>query len=335
MSSGKEPSGPQDRALISRRGVFALAGGVVATGLSLGSARVFLYERLRWGEDFFPGQAPDTTLEPGAWTTTDEAIRFAVLGDNGSGGRTQMAVARQMALSYRDAPYGLVLLAGDISYYGSIDDRWEEVFAEPYRALIDAGVNWELAIGNHEIDEKKSPYAVQEIQAQLRRFGKPGTYYRVRHGPLDLFVLDTSIPLKTGEGGAEQLAWLETELSGSDAAWKVALLHHPAFSSGEHGSEMRVREAVQPLFAEHGVDVAFTGHDHHYERTEPQDGVVWIVSGAGCKLSRVGRSDFTAHAESTLQFMLADVVGETMELRSITTDGTVIDQATLRARSAG
>ena len=81
------------------------------------------------------------------------------------------------------------------------------------------------------------------------------------------------------------------------------------------------------------MDVAFTGHDHHYERTEPQDGVVWIVSGAGCKLSRVGRSSFTAHSESTLQFMLADVVGDTMDLRAITTDAGVIDRTTLKARS--
>jgi hypothetical protein len=324
---------PAERPLLTRRGAFALAGGLVATGLSLGSARIFLYERLRWGEDFFPGEPPDITLEPRAWRTTEDRIRFAVLGDNGSGGRNQMAVAEQMALTYRDSPYGLVLLAGDISYYGSIDDRWEEVFAEPYRPLIEAGVTWELAIGNHEIDEKKSPDAAEEIQAQIRRFGKPGTYYRARHGPLDVFVLDTSIPLKTGEGGPEQLAWLADELAASDAPWKVALLHHPAYSSGDRGSEMRVREAVQPLFAEHGVDVAFTGHDHHYERTEPQDGVVWIVSGAGCKLSRVGRSSFTAHSESTLQFMLADVVGDTMDLRAITTDGGVIDRTTLKARS--
>lgn len=332
--SGEDPSTPRERPLLSRRGALALTGGLVATGMSLGSARVFLYERLRWGEDFFPGTPPNIELEPGGWPTAGDRLRFAVLGDNGSGGRNQMAVARQMALSYQDSPYGLVLLAGDISYYGSIDDRWEEVFAEPYRPLIDAGVAWELAIGNHEIDEKKSADAVEEIQDQLRRLGKPGTYYRSRHGPVDVFVIDTSIPLKTGEGGAAQLAWLEEELTGSDAAWKVALLHHPAYSSGERGSNMRVRDALQPLFAEHGVDVAFTGHDHHYERTEAQDSVVWIVSGAGCKLSPVGRSDFTAHAESTLQFMLADVVGDRMDLRAITTDGTVIDRTTLTARSA-
>ena len=318
----------------TRRGVMGLVGGAALTVVAGGSVRAFLYEKLRWGEDFFPGTPPDIVLEPEAWTTSNEAITFAVLGDNGTGGRNQMDVARQMARTYQQTPYGLVLLAGDITYYGSLESRWEEVFVEPYTPLIDAGVEWELAIGNHEISENKSDHAVEEIQAQVRRFGKPGTYYTATHGPMDVFVLDTSIPLATGEGGPEQIAWLEEVLAASTARWKVALMHEPPYSSGAHASHLAVREAVEPLFIEYGVDVAFSGHDHHYERTTPQSGVVWIVSGAGAKLTRVDGSEFTAHAESTLQFMLARIDGDVMDLKAITTDGSVIDQVILEARSA-
>jgi hypothetical protein len=319
---------------LSRRGLLGLGVGAAMMVVAGGSARMWLYEKLRWGEDFFPGTPPDLDLEPSAWTTTESAITFAVLGDNGSGGRNQMAVAEQMALTYQSTPYGLVLLAGDVSYYGSIEDRYEEVFAEPYRPLIQAGVEWELAIGNHEISESKSDDAVAAIEAQVRAFGKPGTYYAARHGPMEVFVLDTSIPLHTGEGGREQLQWLDEALAVSSAPWKVALLHHPAYSSGAHGSELRVRETVQPLLSRHGVDLAFAGHDHHYERTYPQDGVVWIVSGAGCKRTRVGSSDFTAHAESTLQFMLVSIVEDSADVRAITTGGRVIDRVVLRKEQA-
>ncbi len=110
-------------------------------------------------------------------------------------------------------------------------------------------------------------------------------------------------------------------------------MHQPPYSSGQHGSHLAIREVVQPLFAHHGVDIVFTGHDHHYERTTPQDGVVWVVSGAGAKLTRVHGADFTAHAESTLQFMLVRIEGNTMDVCAITTDGNVIDQVTLHARS--
>jgi hypothetical protein len=76
------------------------------------------------------------------------------------------------------------------------------------------------------------------------------------------------------------------------------------------------------------------GHRGRRHGSVPQDGVVWIVSGAGCTQSRVGRSSFTAHAESTLQFMGVSIDGETMEVRAITTDGRVIDEITVRADRA-
>jgi 3',5'-cyclic AMP phosphodiesterase CpdA len=317
--------------LITRRGVIGLTLGTAGVVLAGGVVRVRLYEWFRWQGDFFPGTPPDVTLEPQAWTTTTESVTFAVLGDSGSGGRNQMAVASAMARSYQENPYGLVLLAGDISYYGSIDERWDEVFAQPYRPLIEAGVEWELAIGNHEIQEKRSEDAAAEIDAQLRRLDKPGTFYSAVHGPMEVFVIDSSTPLVTGGSSEEQLAWLESALAESSAKWKVGLLHHPPFSSGRHGSNIGVRDAVQPLFAKYGVQVAFTGHDHDYERTVPQEGVVWIVSGAGSKLTSVGRSEFTAHAESTLQFMCVEIAGDVMEIRAITTSGRVIDQTTIRA----
>lgn len=332
MATHFEVAAPPRR--LTRRGLFGLVAGILVLVIAGATVRAVVFERLRWGEDFFPGTPPSTQLDPGAWTTTDDAITFVVLGDNGTGGRNQMDVARQLARSYQTTPYGLVLLAGDISYYGSIDERWDEVFVEPYTPLIDAGVEWELAIGNHEISEKKSDEAAAEIEAQLRRFGKPGTYYSVVHGPMEVFVIDSATPLTTEQDATEQLVWLEEALRVSKARWKVALLHHPGYSSGKHGSFLEVRGALQPLFVEHGVDVVFTGHDHHYERTNPQDGVVWIVSGAGAKLTRVDGAEFTAHAEATLQFMLVQIDGDTMDVRAITIDGTEIDQVTLRARSA-
>ena len=201
-----------------------------------------------------------------------------------------------------------------------------------YRPLIDAGITWELAIGNHEIEEKRSENAAAEIEAQLQRFGKPNTFYAVTHGPMDVFILDSSTPAATGEKAEEQLAWLEEALAASDAKWKVAVLHHPPYSSGKHGSAFEVRSAVEPLFVAGGIDIVFTGHDHHYERTLPQRGVVYVVSGAGCKLSDVGWSDFTAHAESTLQFMLVQIEGDVMDVQAVGTDGRVIDQFQITAR---
>jgi 3',5'-cyclic AMP phosphodiesterase CpdA len=258
-------------------------------------------------------------------------VSFAVLGDNGSGRRNAMAVAGRMALTYRDSPYGLVLLAGDVCYYGHMDDRHEAVFTRPYRHLIDAGVSWELAVGNHDV-EGGNRGAADEVAAELAHFGKDRSYYAARHGPVEVFVVDSGMALAGGDAAVEQLAWLATALGASGAPWKVALMHHPTYSSGRHGSSMRLRRAVEPILAEGGVALAFAGHDHHYERTTPQRGVVHVVSGGGCKLTLTGRGAFTAVAESALHFVHVVVRGQRLDARAIAPDGRVIDRFTLRHR---
>jgi 3',5'-cyclic AMP phosphodiesterase CpdA len=287
------------------------------------------YPTTRWKMDLVPGNPPDVALEPEAWSVTDDSATFAVLGDNGTGGRNAMDIARQMARTYQETPYGLVVLLGDISYYGSIADRYEEVFLEPLDPLLKAGVVFELAVGNHELEYEPSSEANREIVRRLEVVGEEGAFYSVVRGPVEIFIIDSSTPQVTGAAGPEQITWLQAALAASTAPWKVAALHHPPYSSGGHGSDIAVREALEPLFVEHGVDLVLTGHDHHYERTVPIDGVTYVVSGAGSKLRGTGTSNFTAVAENRLQFMVAEATTDTIRLRAIGVDGVVIDDFTL------
>jgi 3',5'-cyclic AMP phosphodiesterase CpdA len=288
-----------------------------------------IYPTIRWKMDLLPGSPPDVALQPEAWTVTQDSATFAVLGDNGTGGRNAMDIARQMAHTYEQTPYGLVVLLGDISYYGSIADRSQEVFFEPFRPLLDAGVTFELAVGNHELEYEPSSEANQEIVRRLEVVGEEGAFYSVVHGPVEIFIIDSSTPQVTGAAGPAQITWLRGALSASTAPWKVAALHHPPYSSGGHGSNIAVREALEPLFVEFGVDLVLTGHDHHYERTVQLDGVTYVVSGAGSKLRGTGTSDFTAVAENRLQFMVAEATTDTIRLQAIGIGGVVIDDFTL------
>ena len=288
-----------------------------------------IYPTTRWKMDLFPGSPPEMALQPEAWSVTEDSVTFAVLGDNGTGGRNAMDIARQMARTYGETPYGLVVLLGDISYYGSIADRSQEVFFEPFGPLLDAGVTFELAVGNHELEYEPSSEANQEIVRRLELVREEGAFYSVVWGPVEIFIVDSSTPQVTGAAGPEQITWLRDALAASTASWKVAALHHPPYSSGGHGSNIAVREALEPLFVEYGVDLVLTGHDHHYERTVPLDGVTYVVSGAGSKLRGTGTSDFTAVAENRLQFMIVEATTDAIRLRAVGVDGVVIDEFTL------
>jgi hypothetical protein len=304
------------------------AVGTLAAGLTLGRGVWPLLAE----EDLVPGEAPRSELVAAAWPTTPERMSFAVVGDNGSGGRQAMAVADRMAATYRDRPFGLVTMLGDICYYGNFADRYDDVFRRPMTPLIEAGVGFELAIGNHDAELHHSDDGLAEIEAELRLLGTPGRYYTSTHGPADFFYLDSSVPGLFGDEGSTQLDWLDDALASSDNQWKVVALHHPPHSSGEHGSTPGFDDVLRPVLSRHRVDLVLAGHDHHYERTHPLEGITYVVSGGGCKTTPVGRSDFTAVAESTLQFLHVDIDDDRLTGTCIRPDGSVADNFTLRAR---
>jgi 3',5'-cyclic AMP phosphodiesterase CpdA len=283
-------------------------------------------------EDLVPGEAPDLVLEPQAWPVAADHVSLAVVGDNGSGGRQAMAVAERMARAYAAQPFGLVAHLGDICYYGNFEDRFDDVFTRPMKPLIDAGVRFELALGNHDPDLYHTDEGLEEIEAELRLLGTPSRYYTTSHGPVDIFYLDSSVPGLFGPSSSAQLEWLDDSLASSTNQWKVVALHHPLYSSGKHGSTPGAEQLLAPLLARHHVDLVLSGHDHHYERTHPRDGITYVVSGGGCKTTPVGRSDFTAVAASTLQFLTLDIRGDRLSASSIRPDGSLVDAFELRAR---
>jgi len=64
-------------------------------------------------------------------------------------------------------------------------------------------------------------------------------------------------------------AWVERDLSATDARWKFVVYHHPAFNVGEEHYEEQHMRALHPLWEKHGVDFVLNGHEHNYQRTAP------------------------------------------------------------------
>ena len=337
MDGHETPAGPGQR--LTRRQL--IAGGVgLAAGAVAGRTLVEAWRQLG-REDLIPGDPPSIQLEPSRWRTTGEDLAFAVLGDNGSGGRQAMQVAEQMALTYREEPFGLVTLLGDICYYGPIARRFDDVFVAPLRPLIEAGVEFELAIGNHDGELFVGDPRLAEVEATLDLLGTPARYYATSRGPVDFFHLDSVALVHALDGGRpaeladQQLAWLDQALGESTNPWRIVCSHHPIHSSGRHGATDVLQAVLEPVLVAHDVDLVLAGHDHHYERTVPIEGITHVVSGAGCKLTPVHPTTSSAIALSTLQFMRVDVQPERLRGRAIGADGRVLDQFELSPRGRG
>jgi hypothetical protein len=84
------------------------------------------------------------------------------------------------------------------------------------------------------------------------------------------------------------------------------------------------------------VSVAFTGHDHFYERVKPQKGITYFVVGSGGQL-REGNIDrgssITAKGFDTDQaFMAVEIIGEEMYFNAISRLGQTVDSGVLTRR---
>lgn len=66
------------------------------------------------------------------------AVRFAVIGDSGTGGNRQKAIADRMASVRKDFPFEFVLMLGDNIYGAEKQRDFQRKFERPYAPLLSA-----------------------------------------------------------------------------------------------------------------------------------------------------------------------------------------------------
>jgi hypothetical protein len=252
----------------------------------------------------------------------DGSVRFAVIGDTGSGSSQQRHVGDMMVQYHKMFPFEFVLMMGDNMYGGEAPADFEKKFSEPYKLLLDGKVKFYATLGNHD----------QALQVNYEKFNMNGKeYYRFTKGNVAFYSLNSNYMDK------KQVKWLEDELAADTSEWKVCFFHHPPYSSAKkHGSDDQLREVVEPIFLKYGVGVVLTGHDHVYERIKPQKGIYYFVSGAGGKLRTGDLSQTSPLTEKSydrdLHFMLFEVDGDQMYFQAISRTGETIDSGVIQRK---
>ncbi len=245
------------------------------------------------------------------------SVKFAVIGDSGTGERPQFEVAAEMLRYHAIFPFDHVIMLGDNIYGGQTPKDLDKKFAQPYKGLLQAGVTFYASLGNHDSqDNREYPY-----------FHMAGArYYTYVTKNVRFFVLDTD------QLDPKQLIWFEGALKASQTAhdqWKICYFHHPLYSDGAtHGSDINLRVVLEPLFVTYGMNVVFSGHDHIYERLTPQKGISYFVSGSAGQLRKgdLRRSAMTAAGfDQDCTFMLVEVLDGDLSFQAVSRIGTVVD----------
>ena len=259
-------------------------------------------------------QGQDVTLPLKA-----NSVRFAAIGDMGTGQAAQYQVAQRMLLFHQKFPFNFVITLGDNIYGGGSPTELERKFEIPYKPLLDVGVQFYAALGNHD-DTNQRFYKFFNMNGQQ--------YYTFKKENVRFFALDSNYM------DPKQLIWLEKELANAGSEWKICFFHHPLYSSGEkHGPSLELRKVLEPLLMKNGVDVVFAGHEHFYERIKPQNGIQYFILGNSAKLRKGGiaTSEITAKGFDTDNaFMIAEITGDEMSFQTISRKGTVIDSGKFR-----
>ena len=243
-----------------------------------------------------------------------DSVKFAAIGDNGTGDRPQYEVADQMTKLQSTFPFDLVIMLGDNMYGGQKPADFVKKFEEPYRTLLGRRVKFQASLGNHDRPENVG-YELYNMNGQR--------YYTYVRKNVRFFALDTTLMDR------KQLDWLDAGLKDSREDWKICYFHHPLYSNASrHGASVDVRLLLEPLFVRYGVNVVFSGHDHVYERLKPQQGIYYFVSGAAGQLRKgnMEPSDQTAASfDQDQSFMLVEVAGDEMFFESVSRTGRVVD----------
>jgi 3',5'-cyclic AMP phosphodiesterase CpdA len=248
------------------------------------------------------------------------SVRFAAIGDMGTGEAPQYQVAERMVNARQIFPFDFVIMLGDNIYGGSSPKDFEKKFELPYKPLLDAGVKFYASLGNHDNPNERfyKPFNMNEAN-----------YYTFKKGNVRFLVLDSNYM------DSKQLSWLEKELrNAGNSDWKICYFHHPLYSSGKtHGSSIELRSLIEPMFIKYGVDAVFSGHDHVYERVHPQKGIYYFMEGSSGQLRNgdLAKTDMTEKGfDSDRTFMLVEVAGDEMYFQTLSRAGTEVDSGVIR-----
>jgi hypothetical protein len=199
-----------------------------------------------------------------------------------------------------------------------------------------------VALGNHDyggqgiglvVHWEKPPFEVA-YSSQSTKWRMPDEYYDFVRSNAHFVALDTTAIMHE-DGFEPQNTWIGGVLDESASPWRIAFGHHPYFSNGHHGNmgeydglsststlalTRRLAGLYLKTFFDDNVcgefDVYFAGHDHSRQWLTPTcGGTVFVVSGAGCKVTDLDtpdRNPVLYENDAEPGFLWVEIEGDTM-----------------------
>ena len=263
-------------------------------------------------------ELPPNPQQPAVLPLKPDSVRFAVIGDSGTGDSFQYDIARRMVQSRDRFPFDFVVMLGDNIYGGHSSRDFSVKFEQPYHILLDTGVRFYATLGNHD-DPSECFYKPFNMGGRC--------YYAYSKGNARFVVLDSNYM------DPPEIDWLENELRGATSPWKIAYFHHPLYSDGRfHAPDIDLCTSIESLFEKYGVNVVLSGHEHVYKRIKPQHGIYYFVLGNAGEFRYHNlreSSEMAVGFDEDRCFMAVEVAGDGFYFQTVSRTGKIVDSGVL------
>lgn len=284
---------------------------VEVTGLEPG--KHYDYDMSRYGVD--------ATVHFSTAPSGPAPYSFVVFGDT----RTRHDVHKKIIdLILKEQP-AFVIHTGDLVSNGNNAEDWDRFFEIERDLLRTAG--FYPALGNHE----------REAQVYAKYFSFPGgncQRYSFDWGAAHFAIIDTSEGTNTPDF-AEEVKWLEADLSRNNKPLTFVTFHNPLYTVMENrrSGAAKLAEILEPVLLAGRVTAVFGGHDHNYQH-HLKSGVHYIVAGGGGAPLYDGTPipGVTLSFAKTENFVRIRIEGIKAHVEAVGIDGKLLDSFDLTGR---
>ena len=250
------------------------------------------------------------TPSPSPIPTRPPRLRFAAIGDYGSGFVSQQLVADRMCEWREEHGFRLVITTGDNIYPDGALEHFQQKFFTPYDCLLRDEVRFRASLGNHDHLTRRGRDIMEEPA-----FGMPSRNYVIRTRGVRFVVADST------EMDREWLS--EATRARPDDRWTIVVFHHPVYTAGTYkASAAGLRPELPRLFQERGVDLVLNGHDHLYFASKSLRKIRYVVTGGGgATLYRCREAWYAAACQARNHFLYIVAGPERITVRAVPTSG--------------
>lgn len=260
-------------------------------------------------------------------------FRFIALGDSRTNPDDWVKVTD--AVLKNDPAF--VIHSGDMVVDGKSDPLWNKDLFGPSKKLF-SSIPVFPVLGNHEGNSPVYHKFFAGGENQLKN-------WTVNAGACLFIGIDGDL---NWSSGSENYKWLENILSASKDKFIFLTTHYPPWSSGPHGAMVdgkvkerqasEARHCLMPMLKKYNATVLIAGHDHFYERSEPDDGITVIITGgAGAprydkSAKGIEQNPWSKAFSKKLNYCIFDIKDDTCKMTALAPDGEKLDEKEFKAR---